>query len=91
MALVPGLEERLNTTSNDEVIYIADMVSNIISIPERCGLDLTLSTDYQGCFIRQIGRYEDTQVRCHRLDHPGKWISYAAPFTQHQDGPWFLP
>ena len=84
MKMVPGLEARLMTSSEDEVIHIADLVGPFyISSPSYTYILMPMP-DSERCRWRPCGRYERCERRYNRLDYTERPVPESPHSTEQQ-------
>lgn len=84
LALSPGLEERLNTGSDNDISYVADMVRTPARL--RSDLPCLTPTDIKGDCFCSVRRYEVSQVGDCRLDHTLESVPHSPIDEEREDG-----
>ncbi|KAJ3505635.1 hypothetical protein NMY22_g17512 [Coprinellus aureogranulatus] len=81
LSLVPGLEEKLNTGSNQELLYVADMVRN--ALLGSLGHADPLFLDHQRFIKRSVRRYKISQGCDRRLDYTPEYSVLNPPLVRN--------
>jgi hypothetical protein len=69
--MIPGLEIRLMKGSNEDVVYIAELVSCMFD-SQQFYVSLESATDTEGLFQRQVRRHKEFERRHLGLDYASR-------------------
>jgi len=88
---MPGVENRLIESSNEEIAHIAELVRIYPLVDSHTSTNVppeTTSADSEGCFGCKIRRYKEFERSYPRVDHPPRAAFDPATDQELEGGSW---